>query len=215
MQIFCVKCKRKTATSDIYEAVSKNGRKMVKGTCDVCGTKKNQFVKGKALKVSGSGLSDYLPDLNNLDNSDMAFIIQFLALKIKELATEVGSTPNKILHDVAKSMDDYLNRMEEKEIKKMGFKLEGKGMCVKCQTGGSILDSLKKKFKNLSKKDLAIMTLTLLPIIAQGFKQVKDKRAFDFNNKVLGTDQTLQLMGRDTVPFLSRNQPYLPDPDLL
>lgn len=43
--IYCVKCKAKTGTKDLHEAVSKNGRKMIKGVCSICGTKKNQFVK--------------------------------------------------------------------------------------------------------------------------------------------------------------------------
>jgi hypothetical protein len=42
---YCVKCKEKREMKDATEAVAKNGRKMMKGTCPVCGTKMNLFVK--------------------------------------------------------------------------------------------------------------------------------------------------------------------------
>ena len=44
--MYCVKCKRNTDTLDLHHAVSKNNRNMLKGTCSVCGTTKNQFVAG-------------------------------------------------------------------------------------------------------------------------------------------------------------------------
>ena len=44
--LYCVKCKRKTETKDIRNAVSKNNRPMLRGVCVVCGTTKTQFVKG-------------------------------------------------------------------------------------------------------------------------------------------------------------------------
>ena len=44
--MYCVKCKRNTDTIDLHHAVSKNNRNMLKGTCSVCGTTKNQFVAG-------------------------------------------------------------------------------------------------------------------------------------------------------------------------
>ena len=48
--MYCVKCKGSTETRDITEMVSKNNRKMKKGICIVCGSKKSTFVK------SGSGI---------------------------------------------------------------------------------------------------------------------------------------------------------------
>ena len=45
-KIFCVKCKKKTGTSDIVNKTAKNGRAMKQGTCTTCGTKKTQFIKG-------------------------------------------------------------------------------------------------------------------------------------------------------------------------
>lgn len=45
MEIYCVKCRRKTPTEDIREARSAKGTPMIQGTCAVCGTKKTQFVK--------------------------------------------------------------------------------------------------------------------------------------------------------------------------
>ena len=43
--MFCVKCKSKTPTKDIKQALTKNKRKMLKGICTACGTKKCQFIK--------------------------------------------------------------------------------------------------------------------------------------------------------------------------
>jgi hypothetical protein len=43
---YCVKCKAKREMKDPKEATSANGRNMMKGTCPVCGTKMNLFVKG-------------------------------------------------------------------------------------------------------------------------------------------------------------------------
>ena len=42
--MYCVKCKRNTDMLNLHHAVSKNNRNMLKGTCSVCGTTKNQFV---------------------------------------------------------------------------------------------------------------------------------------------------------------------------
>ena len=52
--MYCVKCKRNTDTLDLHHAVSKNNRNMLKGTCSVCGTTKNQFVAKQATSVSRS-----------------------------------------------------------------------------------------------------------------------------------------------------------------
>lgn len=46
MMAYCVKCKTKRAMKDPKEATLDNGRKMMKGTCPVCGTKMNLFIKG-------------------------------------------------------------------------------------------------------------------------------------------------------------------------
>ena len=43
---YCVKCKAKREMKDPKEATSANDRKMMKGTCPVCGTKMNLFIKG-------------------------------------------------------------------------------------------------------------------------------------------------------------------------
>ena len=36
--MFCVKCRKATNTTDLRDAVSKNGRNMKRGKCVVCGT---------------------------------------------------------------------------------------------------------------------------------------------------------------------------------
>lgn len=42
---YCVTCKNTTATKDPKVSLAKNGRKMMKGVCGVCGRKKCQFMK--------------------------------------------------------------------------------------------------------------------------------------------------------------------------
>ena len=41
---YCVKCKKMNTITNCVNAVSSNGRNMVKGTCPKCGTKMNKFV---------------------------------------------------------------------------------------------------------------------------------------------------------------------------
>ena len=44
VQGYCVKCKAKRDIKDAKESVCKNGRKMLKGVCSVCGTKMCKFI---------------------------------------------------------------------------------------------------------------------------------------------------------------------------
>lgn len=46
MHAYCLKCKEQVEVDNVTEAVSKNGRKMIKGTCSKCNTKVNKFVSG-------------------------------------------------------------------------------------------------------------------------------------------------------------------------
>lgn len=43
--IRCAKCRKFTGTVNVESAMSINNRPMLKGQCDVCGTKKSTFVK--------------------------------------------------------------------------------------------------------------------------------------------------------------------------
>jgi len=45
MALYCVKCKRRTKSSNVKNIVSKNNRLMLQGKCVVCGITKTQFVK--------------------------------------------------------------------------------------------------------------------------------------------------------------------------
>ena len=48
MEIYCVKCKRKTPSLNIRHTTTKINRSVVKGECEICGTTKNCFTKSKA-----------------------------------------------------------------------------------------------------------------------------------------------------------------------
>ena len=41
---YCVKCKKMNTIKNCVNASASNGRKMIKGTCEKCGTKMNKFV---------------------------------------------------------------------------------------------------------------------------------------------------------------------------
>ena len=50
MNIYCVKCKTKTATNELKWFVSKNSKPMVRGNCIKCGSRKTQFVSDEEKK---------------------------------------------------------------------------------------------------------------------------------------------------------------------
>ena len=43
-EVYCVKCRRKTPSTDVRETQSKNGRPMIKCKCKECGTTKCRFI---------------------------------------------------------------------------------------------------------------------------------------------------------------------------
>jgi RNase P subunit RPR2 len=47
MDLYCVKCKKKTPSNDTKEVTLANGKPAVQGTCSVCGTKQTQIGKLK------------------------------------------------------------------------------------------------------------------------------------------------------------------------
>ena len=48
MEVYCVKCKRKTPSVNIRHTTTKNNRSVVKGECKICVTSKNCFTKSRA-----------------------------------------------------------------------------------------------------------------------------------------------------------------------
>ena len=58
--MYCVKCKKATDTSNEQFTVSKNGRKMKRGKCVICGTSKMQFIKAQK---GGSLLNKFINNL--------------------------------------------------------------------------------------------------------------------------------------------------------
>ncbi len=47
VEAYCVKCKTKRIMKNPKEVTTKNGRRMMKGTCPVCGTTLNKFLPSK------------------------------------------------------------------------------------------------------------------------------------------------------------------------
>ena len=47
MNIYCVKCKTKTASNELHRFISKNSKLMIGGNCVECSSRKTTFVKEK------------------------------------------------------------------------------------------------------------------------------------------------------------------------
>ena len=56
IKMYCLKCKRETATKDMERVVTKSNRNMLRGKCEVCFKTKNSWV-GIASTIS---LTSYL-----------------------------------------------------------------------------------------------------------------------------------------------------------
>ena len=61
MDIYCVKCKQKTDTSNIEKTITKNNRIAIRGDCVKCNTKKYMFVKNEGLGLDIHKLIGKLP----------------------------------------------------------------------------------------------------------------------------------------------------------
>ena len=61
--IYCVKCKQKTNSHNNTSEKAENGRDMKRGTCEVCGTHKTQFI-AKDHKGGSTCISNKI--INNL-----------------------------------------------------------------------------------------------------------------------------------------------------
>lgn len=69
-QSYCARCKKKTPNQAEHLETSKTGRRLLKSTCSVCGSKKSSFASGASSKdKSGDGLFGSLPFIGKtLDN---------------------------------------------------------------------------------------------------------------------------------------------------
>jgi hypothetical protein len=144
MDIYCVKCKRKTSTLNLIESVTKNNRSILKGTCEICGTKKNQFtsksksggdfvssviskipvelhlrsLKGK--KYSFCGPNTNLTERLNLDDTPKEWSkpinkVDGVCLK-HDLAYRDSDLGKGTRHDADKKMIDELNNLKDLNI---------------------------------------------------------------------------------------------------
>ena len=61
--MYCLKCKKKTQTTNQREEITKNGRRILNGNCAICNTKKNVFISGGNMKKGGSILNKMINSL--------------------------------------------------------------------------------------------------------------------------------------------------------
>ena len=61
--MYCVKCKRQTPSTNVEFSTTSNNRRMMKGICGVCGSKKTLFVKST---MGGSIEKGKMPNLRNM-----------------------------------------------------------------------------------------------------------------------------------------------------
>lgn len=47
---YCVKCRKMTKTTEVRNDVNKNNRRIIRGKCAKCESKKTQFIRGKVQK---------------------------------------------------------------------------------------------------------------------------------------------------------------------
>lgn len=45
MELYCVKCKKKTDTMNTQISTTKNNKKIINGKCKICGINKTSFTK--------------------------------------------------------------------------------------------------------------------------------------------------------------------------
>jgi len=68
-EMFCVKCKKRTPTTDQEVVKSKNGRYRLIGRCTICNTMKSKFISNQHANGLLSGLlgfKDGFPFLNKI-----------------------------------------------------------------------------------------------------------------------------------------------------
>jgi protein-arginine kinase activator protein McsA len=83
--MYCVKCKKKTATHDIVQSITKNNKHMIKGACSICGKNKSSFVSNKL----GQGFS-----LNSFVNN--------LPIELHQFAEKGENVPGGSFNDQQK-----------------------------------------------------------------------------------------------------------------
>lgn len=53
MDIYCLKCKKKTKTTDESYAQCKGNKHLIRGNCNICGKRKSQFISLETAKKGG------------------------------------------------------------------------------------------------------------------------------------------------------------------
>ena len=68
MDIYCLRCRRKTKGLNIEPVITKNKRHLIKAVCNVCKSKKSKFVFKREVEGSGflSSLFSKIPILNKI-----------------------------------------------------------------------------------------------------------------------------------------------------
>ena len=59
--MYCLKCKKKTETLDVTQVTTKNDRSILKGICNLCGSKKSSFTRSALAK--GFSLNNFVNNL--------------------------------------------------------------------------------------------------------------------------------------------------------
>lgn len=54
--MYCIRCKKHTGTSSVKISLTRNNRRIKKGTCTLCGTTKCQFLKSDEGKKGSSSI---------------------------------------------------------------------------------------------------------------------------------------------------------------
>ena len=126
--MYCVKCKTKTDTNNITEAMSRNNRKMLKGTCAICFAKKSTFVKGNSL---GKGIVSNFVGKIPLLGQFLSPLLEKIGLGIGKSKTGCMCDDNNNALKIIQQISSYISQFGENAVEEKytgsGIYLTNKG----------------------------------------------------------------------------------------
>lgn len=174
MDIYCLKCKKKTPTLNLLESSTKNNRPILKGLCEICGSKKNKFIP--LIKTGGDIVSSII--------SKIPIELHLRTLKGKKYSF---CGPNTNLHerlnpdDTPKEWSKPINKVDEVCLKHdLAYRDSDLGKGTRHDADKNMLDELNN-LKELSINE-KLARAFIKPVIATkhklglGIKKKKKKK---------------------------------------
>ena len=181
MDIYCLKCKRKTTTLNLIKSIIKNNRSILKGTCEICGTKKNQFIS--TSKSGGDFVSSVI--------SKIPFELHLRSLNGKKYSfcgPNTNLTERLNSDDTPKEWSKPINKIDEVCLRHdLAYRDSDLGKGTRHDADKKMLDELNNlKDLNINEK---IARTVIKPIIATkhklglGIKKTKFRKLKNSTNQ--------------------------------